>query len=1213
MRKKVDERIRTLIENGVKQRHRSMFVIIGDKSRDQIVNLHYMQSKAVVKSRPTVLWCYKDKLELSSHKKKRQKQIKKLMQRGLLDPEKVDPFQLFLETGGLTHCLYKDSERILGNTFGMCVLQDFEALTPNLLARTIETVEGGGLIVLLLRSLSSLTRLCTMVMDVHERFRTESHSEAAGRFNERFLLSLASCRACVVMDDELNVLPISSHIRSITAVPVKEDSEGLSEAERDLKDLKEQLCDDFPVGPLIKKCSTLDQGKAVITFLDAILDKTLRSTVALLAARGRGKSAALGLAIAGAIAAGYSNIFVTAPSPENLKTLFEFVCKGFNAIEYKEHIDYDIVRSSNPDLRKPIVRINIYRQHRQTIQYMEPHEHEKLAQVELLVIDEAAAIPLPVVRSLLGPYLVFLSSTVNGYEGTGRSLSLKLLHQLEQQSHMPAKGVEGSAHGCLFKKIELSESIRYAPGDPIESWLNGLLCLDVMNSIPHINRLPPPSECDLYYVNRDTLFSYHKESELFLQRMMALYVSSHYKNSPNDLQLMADAPAHHLFVLLGPVDESKNQLPDILCVIQVCLEGQISRRSVLKSFSEGHQPSGDQIPWKFSEQFRDAVFPSLSGARIVRIATHPSAMRLGYGSTAVELLTRYYEGQLTTFSEIDVEDTVETPEVRVTEAAKKVSLLEENIKPKTNLPPLLVHLRERQPEKLNYIGVSFGLTLDLFRFWRKHKFAPFYVSQNAVKMLLLPLFFSFLLASRFTVLLGLELWMFSVEFDFSCFPSKNAVTGEHTCMVLKPLHSEDIEVNESDEWGFFGPFYRDFKQRFFWLLVQHKLQRMDYKLLMSVLDPKINFKELDPRQDNSDKFLKSLTGVFSANDILRLKDYTNGLIEHYAILDLVPRLAHLYFQEKLPVTLSYVQAAVLLYIGMLGQDISCIQDQMKLEADRIFVLFRKVMTKLTDYLYEISSEEIKTAPPRLKEGAFEPHNISLDEDLNDGAEQFEEGMKTKMEGLLNPELLQQYAIVDKNADLEKALQSGGGKIAAGGVISVKSSKSKIDKPAKHKESHQSGKKRNKDHTYKGSMAISIEIHQSIKIALLLLLCGLVIIFSSSSVLAAEEIVALPPLRAKLHDLLEQCAQFLTAQCGATFNAIMHNRKEDVEPSDECCMRLIVAGPTCHRRFVEVTLPSLFQVMNHSDAMQQGVRLWNHCVNVAIKFKIRNVLPPKSLQ
>jgi N-acetyltransferase 10 len=36
-------------------------------------------------------------------------------------------------------------------------------------------------------------------------------------------------------------------------------------------------------------------------------------------------------------------------------------------------------------------------------------------QAELLVVDEAAAIPLPVLRRLLGPYLVFLSSTVNGY------------------------------------------------------------------------------------------------------------------------------------------------------------------------------------------------------------------------------------------------------------------------------------------------------------------------------------------------------------------------------------------------------------------------------------------------------------------------------------------------------------------------------------------------------------------------------------------------------------------------------------------------------------------------------------------------------------------------------------------------------------------------------------------------------------------------------
>lgn len=64
----------------------------------------------------------------------------------------------------------------------------------------------------------------------------------------------------------------------------------------------------------------------------------------------------------------------------------------------------------------------------------------------------------------------------------------------------------------------------------------------------------------------------------------------------------------------------------------------------------------------------------------------------------------------------------------------QVSLLEENIKPRTDLPPLLVHLCERKPEKLHYIGVSFGLTLDLLRFWRKQKFAPFYVAHNPVKI-----------------------------------------------------------------------------------------------------------------------------------------------------------------------------------------------------------------------------------------------------------------------------------------------------------------------------------------------------------------------------------------------------------------------------------------------------------------------------------------------
>jgi len=105
-----------------------------------------------------------------------------------------DPFELFVAATSIRYCYYKETHKILGSTYGMCVLQDFEALTPNLLARTIETVEGGGLVVVLLKSVDSLRQLYALSMDVHTRYRTEAHSNVVGRFNERFILSLASCK-----------------------------------------------------------------------------------------------------------------------------------------------------------------------------------------------------------------------------------------------------------------------------------------------------------------------------------------------------------------------------------------------------------------------------------------------------------------------------------------------------------------------------------------------------------------------------------------------------------------------------------------------------------------------------------------------------------------------------------------------------------------------------------------------------------------------------------------------------------------------------------------------------------------------------------------------------------------------------------------------------------------------------------------------------------
>ena len=266
VRKKIDNRVRLLIENGVSQGRRSMFVLVGDKARDQVVVLHHMLSKATVKARPNVLWCYKKELGFSSHRKKKMKQLNKKIKTGKMEIDEENPFEMFVASTNIRYCYYHETHKILGNTYGMCVLQDFEAMTPNLLARTIETVEGGGAIVLLVHSVDSLKQLYTMSMDVHSRyifrvfpsifhykpllprFRTEAHQDVVHRFNERFILSLASNTSCIFLDDNLNILPLSSHVKSLEKVTGQAP---VSDREEDLQELKTNLQDTQPVGALV--------------------------------------------------------------------------------------------------------------------------------------------------------------------------------------------------------------------------------------------------------------------------------------------------------------------------------------------------------------------------------------------------------------------------------------------------------------------------------------------------------------------------------------------------------------------------------------------------------------------------------------------------------------------------------------------------------------------------------------------------------------------------------------------------------------------------------------------------------------------------------------------------------------------------------------------------------------------------------------------------
>ncbi|XP_062579158.1 RNA cytidine acetyltransferase-like [Saccostrea cucullata] len=999
VRKKIDNRLRILVENGVAKKHRSLVVVVGDHGKDQVVILHHMLSKASVKARPSVLWCYKKELGFSSHRKKRMKQLQKKIKRGKLDMNEDDPFELFVAATSIRYCYYAETHKILGQTFGMCILQDFEALTPNLLARTIETVEGGGLVVLLIKTMTSLKQLYTMTMDVHSRFRTEAHQDIVGRFNERFLLSLASCKNCIVIDDQFNILPISSHMLNIQPVPAK-SIEDVPAREVELKDLKESLQDTQPVGAIINCCKTLDQGKALLKFIEAISEKTLRSTVIMTAARGRGKSAALGLALSTAVGFGYSNIFVTAPSPENLKTLFEFVFKGFDALEYQEHMDYEIIQSTNPDFNKAIVRVNTFREHRQTIQYIHPTDAHKLGQAELVCIDEAAAIPLPLVKNLLGPYLVFMSSTINGYEGTGRSLSLKLVQQLRQQSstyggssaevqktlNMTKKG-EGvsSASGRVLHEVVLNESIRYANGDPVEQWLYDLLCLDAANVTRISSGCPLPESCDLYYINRDTLFSYHKASEAFLHRIMALYVSSHYKNTPNDLQLLSDAPAHHIFALLGPVDPNQTSLPEVLCVLQVCLEGEISKASIMNSLSRGKRASGDLIPWTISQQFQDHDFPGLSGARVVRIATHPDYQSMGYGSRALSLLKQYYKGEVVSLSEsVDTE-----PETNVVDD-QEVNLLEERVTPRKNLPPLLMKLNERKPEKLDYLGVSYGLTSGLLKFWKKNGFAPVYLRQTP-----------------------------------------NDLTGEHSCIMLHLLTEEEGEEERKQE-SWLQAFWKDFRRRFVSLLA-YQFRNFTPSMALSILDQK-QFKS-----GKSNLSVQELELYFTKYDVKRLELYAQNMVDYHLIIDLLPPISRLYFLNQINVQLSIVQSALLLGLGLQHKTVEDLEKELDLPSSQLLGLFNRIIRKVVHSLNEVMEEDVEKDMIERKEITLQPTEQSMEEELTAAAEEVEAAQMKEL-AILKDLDLSQYKIKGSEQEWKQALGSGSKMISIKGSLQEKKRK-----------------------------------------------------------------------------------------------------------------------------------------------------------------------------
>jgi N-acetyltransferase 10 len=1059
VRKRLDDRVRALLERSVVTGQRSMLVLVGDHGKDQVPNLHQILTKCSVQARPKVLWCYKKELGFSTHRKKRMKKLKRDKSRGLVggEADQADNFELFVSQTDITWCYYKDSHRVLGTTVGVLVLQDFEALTPNLMARTIETVAGGGLVIFLLRTVKSLKQLYAMSMDVHARYRTESAGDLVPRFNERFILSLGKCPNCLVCDDELNVLPVSRKALndlSPNAGWSKGDAGEVivqdTPEQRDLKEIQEALLDTPHVGVLVELTKTLDQAKALLVFLEACSEKTLKSTVAMTAARGRGKSAAMGLCLAGAISLGYSTICVTAPEPENLVSVFDFLCRGLKALKYQEHMDYSVTynSASGREQTKCITAINVHRSHRQVIQYVDPAETDKFTSAEIVAIDEAAAIPLPVVRALMShpDRLTFLSSTINGYEGTGRALSLKLIKELRDakggrhaemqaassaaNSIVGAKSKKGEAKvheqrwaaaaaaileasegsDKLFgplREIELLTPIRYAHGDSVEAWLNKLLCLDCgsASNLKLNGGAPAPGDCELYSVDRDALFSFHKLSEAFLQKVMGLYTSAHYKNSPNDLQMLSDAPAHSLFVLLSPsAEQDANSLPDVLTVVQVALEGRISRKAVEAQLARGHRSAGDLIPWTISQQFGDSKFAQLSGARIVRVAVHPSVQGMGYGSRAIELLYRFYNEEMVSLVNDEGNDDADSDAERNGEeesdndepTTSGIGILGENLRPRKELPPLLLPLTEVDMPRLDWVGTSFGLTLQLHKFWSRSGMRMLYLRQT-----------------------------------------KNELTGEHSSIMVRALPRRS---GVDDSWLY--AFLSDARRRFT-TLFSGPFRHLDVRLALSVfdnMDVPSNTTEAKQRAGALAGTLtfKELDYFLTPYDLKRLELYGRNLCDHHLVMDLLPIIGRLYFTGRFgsDFNLSSVQAALFCGIGLQNKSVDILTRELGLPTNQVLAMFNKAVRKMSIALNSVVEEKEKESlltgekRSRIEESAEQMRHVSrqtLDEDAEQAGQEAIATLRANEMANHLPELahdteMLKYVVKGSDKQWEKVLQ-----------------------------------------------------------------------------------------------------------------------------------------------------------------------------------------------
>lgn len=308
-----------------------------------------------------------------------------------------------------------------------------------------------------------------------------------------------------------------------------------------------------------------------------------RRPLLLLADRGCGKSAALGLAAAKLAVTGKTRLLITAPTKiQAAVALLHFAANVHsNSRDALQFIAIDELLTNKPA-------------------------------AELLLIDEAAALPAPQLQQLLDHYnRVVFASTEHGYEGTGRGFQLRFQPYL-------AKRCPG------WRQLRLTEPIRYQQQDPLEQLIRQSFLLTQQHS-----DIGYQAACDSTlqsYSNADWL-----QQSAKLQQVFSLLSLAHYQTQVKDLVALLENPALRVYTL--------EQTGQVLGCALVSLEGQFSRELAMQIYRGERRVQGNLLAQSLAFHLAEPELATVSLARVMRIAIWPQLQQQGLGSKLLKGIT----------------------------------------------------------------------------------------------------------------------------------------------------------------------------------------------------------------------------------------------------------------------------------------------------------------------------------------------------------------------------------------------------------------------------------------------------------------------------------------------------------------------------------------------------------------------------------------------